>query len=184
MSIINFLKSLFSFKKKEDSNISKKENISNESINTSDISESFLNDSKDDNKEEEKTYNNEIIKEKEDNVVSFIFSTEEISNIRSILKPIIKSYNYEKRDMFYYYSNTDIKLMRCFITTLFDSTILLVRPTQSDIYNNSIELFVRECIFKDFKDALSNNNINNLDIETYNGKIIIRKINIKEITNQ
>ena len=74
--------------------------------------------------------------------------------------------------------------MRCFITTLFDSTILLVRPTQSDIYNNSIELFVRECIFRDFKDALSNNNINNLDIETYNGKIIIRKINIKETTNQ
>ena len=47
-----------------------------------------------------------------------------------------------------------------------------------------LELFVRECIFRDFKDALSNNNINNLDIETYNGKIIIRKINIKETTNQ
>jgi len=185
MSIINFLKSLFNFKKKEDSNISKEENISNENTNTSDISESFLNCSEDDNKEEEKIYNNEIIKEKEDNVVSFIFSTEEISNIRSILKPIIRSYNYEKRDVFYYYSpNTDIKLMRCFITTLFDSTILLVRPTQSDIYNNSIELFVRECIFRDFKDALLNNNINNLDIETYNGKIIIRKINIKETTNQ
>ena len=52
MSIINFLKSLFNFKKKEDSNISKEENISNENTNTSDISESFLNCSKDYNKEE------------------------------------------------------------------------------------------------------------------------------------
>ena len=191
MFIIDFLKSLFGIKKQKESN-NKEMDLSNENNNISDISESSVNDIEIYNTEKDKKeeiYTDKIdnttqtdinISEKQSdkNYIDLTFSLEDISDIRNILKPIIRSYNYEKKDIFYSYSE-NVKLIKCFITNLDNSFILVVRPTQSDIYNKTIEFFVEKCIFEDFKNALKENNINNLDIETYCGKIIIKKKNIK-----
>ena len=103
-----------------------------------------------------------------------IFTEEEIATIKDILRPIVKSYNYEKKEVFDHYAE-NVKTIKCFLTAVKDSEILIFRPTQSDKYNNDIALFVRRCILKDFKDGLVAAGILDLDIECTGGKIRIRK---------
>ena len=110
------------------------------------------------------------IKEEKD----ITFTEEEIVTIKDILRPIVKSYNYEKKEIFDHYAE-NVKTIKCFLTAVKDSEILIFRPTQSDKYNNDIALFVRRCILKDFKDGLVAAGILDLDIECTGGKIRIRK---------
>ena len=110
------------------------------------------------------------IKEEKD----ITFTEEEIVSIKDILRPIVKSYNYEKKEVFDHYAE-NVKTIKCFLTAVKDSELLIFRPTQSDTYNNSIALFVRRCILKDFKDGLVAAGILDLDIECTGGKIRIRK---------
>ena len=110
------------------------------------------------------------IKEEKD----ITFTEEEIVSIKDILRPIVKSYNYEKKEVFDHYAE-NVKTIKCFLTAVKDSELLIFRPTQSDKYNNDIALFVRRCILKDFKDELVAAGILDLDIECTSGKIIIRK---------
>lgn len=105
---------------------------------------------------------------------NIIFTEEEIATIKDILRPIVKSYNYEKKEVFDHYAE-NVKTIKCFLTAVKDSEILIFRPTQSDKYNNDIALFVRRCILKDFTDGLAAARILNLDIECTSGKIRIRK---------
>lgn len=114
--------------------------------------------------------NIEIEEEEKD----IIFTEEEIATIKDILRPIVKSYNYEKKEVFDHYAE-NVKTIKCFLTAVKDSEILIFRPTQSDRYNNDIALFVRRCILKDFKDGLVAAGILDLDIECTGGKIRIRK---------
>lgn len=102
------------------------------------------------------------------------FSSDLIVDIKNILRPIVRSYNYEKKDT-YHACTTNIKTLKCFITVAQDSELLIFRPTQSDSYNNTIAIFVRGFIFKDFKDALIKNNFTDLSLDCYGGKIFIRK---------
>lgn len=102
------------------------------------------------------------------------FTEEEIVTIKDILRPIVKSYNYEKKEVFDHYAE-NTKTIKCFLTAVKDSELLIFRPTQSDRYNNDIALFVRRCILKDFKDGLVAAGILDLDIECTSGKIKIRK---------
>lgn len=111
------------------------------------------------------------IKEEEKDIT---FTEEEIVSIKDILRPIVKSYNYEKKEVFDHYAE-NAKTIKCFLTAVKDSELLIFRPTQSDKYNNDIALFVRRCILKDFKDELVAAGILDLDIECTGGKIIIRK---------
>lgn len=113
--------------------------------------------------------NTEIEEEKD-----ITFTEEEIVAIKDILRPIVKSYNYEKKEVFDHYAE-NVKTIKCFLTAVKDSELLIFRPTQSDKYNNDITLFVRRCILKDFKDGLVAAGILDLDIECTGGKIRIRK---------
>lgn len=102
------------------------------------------------------------------------FSTDLIIDIKNILRPIVRSYNYEKKDT-YAACTTSIKTLKCFITVAQDSELLIFRPTQSDTYNNSIAIFVRGFIYNDFKSALIKNKFTGLLLDCYGGKILIRK---------
>lgn len=102
------------------------------------------------------------------------FSSDLIVDIKKILRPIVRSYNYEKKDT-YAACTTSIKTLKCFITVAQDSELLIFRPTQSDTYNNSIAIFVRGFIYNDFKSALIKNKFTGLLLDCYGGKIFIRK---------
>ncbi len=131
--------------------------------------ETKIDSSEEENNESEQEENTEKVSE-----IDKTFSEEEIYNIKSILRPIVKSYNYEKKEDFAHYAENP-KTIKCFLTAVKDSELLIFRPTQSDTYNNNIALFVRRCILKDFKDRLVAAGILNLDIECVGGKIKIRK---------
>ena len=156
------------------------EGKSDENICSSDISESI---SETDSMAEEEP--EEVIEEKEEDkeepstiieeeVIDPVFSSNDIAAIKDVLRPIIKSYNYEKKYEFAHYAEVP-KTIKCFLTAVKDSQLLIFRPTQSDAYNNEIGLFVRKCILKDFKDGLVAAGINNLDIQCDGGKIKIKK---------
>ena len=122
-------------------------------------------------KEEGKEEPSTIIEEE---VIDPVFSSNDIAAIKDVLRPIVKSYNYEKKYEFAHYAEVP-KTIKCFLTAVKDSQLLIFRPTQSDAYNNEIGLFVRKCILKDFKDGLVAAGINNLDIQCDGGKIKIKK---------
>lgn len=156
------------------------EEKSDENTCSSDISESI---SETDSMAEEEF--EEIIEEKEEGkeepstiieeeVIDPVFSSNDIAAIKDVLRPIVKSYNYEKKYEFAHYAEVP-KTIKCFLTAVKDSQLLIFRPTQSDAYNNEIGLFVRKCILKDFKDGLVAAGINNLDIQCDGGKIKIKK---------
>jgi hypothetical protein len=179
--------------KKEESSVSSieeavesKEEVYLEDIHNTDISEPSTEDTSSDTEEEKVEESEEI---PEDVIIDPIpeememeeeeekdpkFSVEEIQVIKDILRPIVKSYNYEKKSDFAHYAEF-VKTIKCFLTTAKDSELLIFRPTQSDTYNNEIGLFVRKCILKEFKDGLVAAGINDLDIECTGGKIKIRK---------
>lgn len=164
--------------------VKSKEEVYLEDIHSADISEPSTEDASN-NIEEEKVEDSEEIPE--EIIIDPIpeememeeekdpkFSVEEIQVIKDILRPIVKSYNYEKKSDFAHYAEF-VKTIKCFLTTAKDSELLIFRPTQSDTYNNEIGLFVRKCILKEFKDGLVAAGINDLDIECTGGKIKIRK---------
>jgi hypothetical protein len=128
--------------------------------------------------DEEKEENLEEYEEIPDDPYSYyldpIFSADLIVGIKNILRPIVRSYNYEKKDT-YAACTTSIKTLKCFITVAQDSELLIFRPTQSDTYNNSIAIFVRGFIYNDFKSALIKNKFTGLLLDCYGGKIFIRK---------
>lgn len=155
------------------------EEKSDENICNSDISESI---STTDSMVEEKS--EEVIEEKnkeetstiiiEEEYIDPVFSSNEIAVIKDILRPIVKTYNYEKKYEFAHYAEVP-KTIKCFLTAVKDSQLLIFRPTQSDTYNNEIGLFVRKCLLKDFKDILVAAGINDLDIQCDGGNIKIKK---------
>lgn len=109
------------------------------------------------------------------------FTILDIATIKDILRPIVRGYNYQNKDI--YVKNTNnIKILKCFITSSANDKLLIFRPTQSDSYNKTISTFVRKYIFKDFSDALVRKDIYNLlDVESSSGKILIRKKKEEEI---
>lgn len=126
-----------------------------------------------DNKEEEKK--EPLISSKDE------FTILDIATIKDILRPIVRGYNYQNKDI-YAKNTSNIKVLKCFITSSANDKLLIFRPTQSDSYNKTISTFVRKYIFKDFSDALVRKDIYNLlDVESSSGKILIRKKKEEEI---
>ena len=194
VEINNEPKEVIEEEKKEETSISSieeavesKEEVYLEDIHNADISEPSIEDTSDNIEEEKVEESEEIPKEviidpipeememeEEEEGKDPKFSVEEIQVLKDILRPIVKSYNYEKKSDFAHYAEF-VKTIKCFLTTAKDSELLIFRPTQSDTYNNEIGLFVRKCILKEFKDGLVAAGINDLDIECTGGKIKIRK---------
>ena len=147
-----------------------KEDKENDSV-IQDITEEYEEEI--DNKEEEKK--EPLISSKDE------FTILDIATIKDILRPIVRGYNYQNKDI-YAKNTSNIKVLKCFITSSANDKLLIFRPTQSDSYNKTISTFVRKYIFKDFSDALVRKDIYNLlDVESSSGKILIRKKKEEEI---
>lgn len=144
-----------------------------DSISTEAIQD-FVDNPVDEEEEEDLEEYEEIPDDPYSGYLDPAFSSDLIVDIKKILRPIVRSYNYEKKDT-YAACTTSVKTLKCFITVAQDSKLLIFRPTQSDTYNNSIAIFVRGFIYSDFKSALIKNKFTGLLLDCYGGKIFIRK---------
>lgn len=117
----------------------------------------------------------EFIAEDTEIVTEYIaFDSKDKEYLCNIMRPIVKSYNNEKKDIYLQYvDENNIRTIKTYCNIVDDDTLLIFKFTQSDKYNDSINEFVKENIFNQFVASID---VSEYDIEVEDGKIKMRKI--------